>query len=177
MNTNTSIKVTISLAIALAVLFGGLYVTKPTTVITKYLPNDNVGAVSGPDIFSTYLKVNGVNIAYRKNAMVAATTTPCAVRSPTAATSTLLSAQVDFTTSSTSAAIIHIAKAATFTATTTLIQQFNTSANTAATFGTASSTLVFSPGEYLVVGMSVAGSNNTFSPTGTCSATFMTADK
>ena len=142
----------------------------PVSVIT--------GALSGPDISSPYLKwgaAHGVRVWSEGQGLKAATTTVCAIQSP-AATSTLQSAGVKFDVSSTTASIITLAKATTAFATTTSIgTNYAIAANAqafinASTSPSASAVEVFAPNTWFVVGM--AGGTGTFSPTGSCHATF-----
>lgn len=139
-------------------------------------PTDTAfGAISGPDITSPYLSVNGVQSWYTKKGLVTSTTTVCAIKAP-AATSSLESASVLFRTSSTSASVVTIAKAATAFATTTMIGTATAiAANAQASIvgtTTSASGVVFAPNEWLVVGMS--GGTGTFSPVGSCQAVFQT---
>lgn len=137
-------------------------------------PTDTVfGAISGPDITSPYLSVNGVQSWYTKKGLVTSTTTPCAIKAP-AATSSLESASVLFRTSSTSASVVTIAKAATAYATTTRLGTVTAiAANAQASIvgtTTAANGVVFAPNEWLVVGMQ--GGVGSFSPVGSCQAVF-----
>lgn len=148
-------------------------------------PSINAGSVSGPVSYSPFTTNNGVTKEYRAQRMSQGTTTVCALRAPTNATSTLVDGNVFFSVSSTTASTVTVAKATTAFATTTLLRTVSVGANAQATFPTASSTsvastvawaleqtnLTFAPGEYLVVGM--AGGTGTFSPTGTCQAEFL----
>lgn len=121
----------------------------------------------------------GVNVCPNRVPMQTATTTVCAIKSP-AATSTLVRASAQFRVSSSTASTITLAKAATFTATTTLLgQQYIIAAGAQATVVASSTTsnsglqdFVFAPNQYFVVGMS--GGIGTFSPSGFCNATFET---
>lgn len=143
------------------------------------------GSVTGPNIDSSYLSVNGVITEYRSQPMNQATTTVCALRAPTNATSTLKAGIVSFRVSSTTASTVTIGKATTPFATTTLIRTVSIAANGQSTFPIASTSatalsqaqadLTFAPGEYIVVGM--AGGVGTFSPTGICEAEFLSATR
>lgn len=133
------------------------------------------GALSGPDITSPYLSVNGVTTWYTKRALSTATTTVCAIKAP-AATSSLQAASVLFRVSSTTASSVVLAKATTAFATTTKIGNTiaiaaNAQSSIVSTTTSASGT-VFAPNEWLVVGMS--GGTGTFSPVGSCQAEFQT---
>ena len=147
----------------------------------KFLPTvstPNVFAgVSSPDVPSPYFSFGGVRLwAGMTQTLAQATTTVCAIQSPSA-TSSLQSAGIRFDTSSTTASIVTIAKATTQYATTTSLGVCNLLANTQATC-IASTTpttsqdpiQVFAPNTWLVVGM--AGGTGTFSPAGNCHATW-----
>lgn len=137
-----------------------------------------LGAVSGPDITSPYLSVNGVATFYNRKAFTQASTTVCAVKSPNATSTLVRGSGVAMRVSSTSASVITIAKSATAYATTTLIgSQIAVAANAQAhvvasttAAQDAAGAAVFAPNTYLVVSMS--GGAGTFSPTGTCHADF-----
>ena len=100
------------IVVVLILAFVYLYPTK-TQVITN-----NLGALAGPDISSTYMSFNGNRYEYRKMAMASATTTICAMRAP-AATSTLEVASFQITTGTSTAATIDLATSTTAFATTT----------------------------------------------------------
>lgn len=109
--------------------------------------------------------------ANRSAALVAATTTPCAFQAP-AATSTVMSASLLETVSSTTASSITIATAATQYATTTPLNATSVSAGaqTSAIFNATSSSAVISPSQWVVFGQS--GGAGTFSSTGVCTVVF-----
>lgn len=150
---------------------------------SRGLPEYPVGAISGPDISSSYLSVNGVRAFYASHGMTKATTTICSFQSPNA-TSTLRTAVgngitgANFSVSSTTASRITFAKATTAFATTTIIGSGAEVAANVKAYILASSTAaqqiagdnIFAPSEWLVVGMQ--GGTGTFSPTGTCTAVF-----
>lgn len=154
---------------------------KPSVVNVTNTPatqgTQTYGAVAGPDLYSPYLCVNGVCQWFNHIPMAQATTTLCAIKSP-AATSTLGRSTVNFAISTTSATILTIAKASTPYATTTIIgTAYAIAANAPATVIASSSpaagaVTVFGPNQYLVVGLQ--GGIGTFTPTGTCNATFET---
>jgi len=159
----------------LVVLILGVTFPRGNSVIQQV-----VGAVSGPDISSPYISVNGVETWYATQRMTKSTTTPCALRSPIDATSTLLHAIVDFRTSSTTAMTVTLARATTAFGTTTLLNTFTSTANmgdtiVASTTGTESEDQ-FPPGTYFTVGLAGNGSpTNTFTPVGSCSAEWRVA--
>ena len=130
-----------------------------------------LGAVSGPDIYSPYLNVNGVTEFYHRSAMTTGTTTPCAFK--VTATSTLVTGVAKFNVGSTTAATVTFGRGTHSTATTTWLHNASLAANVQGTFAVPAATTTnqtFAPNEYLVVGMS--GGNGTFSPTGACQAVF-----
>lgn len=138
-----------------------------------------LGAVSGPDTYFEYTANQNLQKYGLTRGFTSATTTVCAIKSP-AATSTLVFAGVNFTTSSTSASVVTLAKAATAFATTTALNTLTLAANalgaqiatsSIATVGVAGNN-IFAPNQYFVVGMQ-GGVGGTFSPVGTCSAEFV----
>lgn len=140
------------------------------------------GALAGPDIPSRYLNWGGVSEYKAKASLTTATTTPCALQSPSA-TSTLISAGIQLTVSSSTATIWDIARSATPYATTTAFgTAYNVGASktafiNASTSPTSSAPEVFAPNTYLVFGAragitagDTAGTG--FVPAGVCHATF-----
>lgn len=137
-----------------------------------------VGAVSGPDTYFDYVANNNLRKFGQRRALITGTTTVCAIKSPSA-TSTLVYAGVNFTTSSTTATVVTLAKATTAFATTTALNTLSLSANAQggqiATSSLASVGVVgnniFAPNTYFVVGMQ--GGVGTFSPAGSCGAEWL----
>ena len=122
------------------------------------------------------LKIGDILHTYRHVPMINATSTPCYIKSP-AATSTLVYASVDFTTSSTTDdSFIDIAKSATDNATTTILgasYRFinSTHAGPIIASTTDGSKNVFPPNYYLVVKMGGGvGSSDLWQQTGICNA-------
>jgi hypothetical protein len=118
--------------------------------------------------------IGGATLSSVKESLTTATTTVCAIQSP-AATSTLIYGAVNFTTSSTTASTVTLAKSATAFATTTSLGASAIAANAqgiivASSTPTAGQTTVFGPSEWFVVGMQ--GGVGTFSPVGSCVATW-----
>lgn len=152
----------------LAVVFGVSYFKAPSTVQVP------VGAISGPDISSPYLSINSVQRFYNRKGLNIATTTVCAIQSPSA-TSTLALGAIRFETSSTTASTVTLAKANTAYATTTVLTEMGVAANAKATLIASSTTglanFVFSPSQWFVVGMAGTGAQ-TYSPVGICQASF-----
>lgn len=138
--------------------------------------NVSVGASPGSSFNQTVLTVNGVEQAFRSQSFNQASTTRCALRSPTNATSTLSTDGI-IKSASTTDYTLAIYKGATPYSATTLIRSESVTANGQVAFPTASSTYnsladtnrTFAPGEYLVV---TAGSTATAMDFGTCSAVF-----
>lgn len=161
----------------MAVFAVGLTFIKPVQNVV----NQTVGSVANPDIQFPYFSFGGNRYwAAHTDSLIQGTTTVCALQSP-AATSTLVSASVSFKISSTTASNVVIAKAASAFATTTAL---NYGAFASGAQGTmmASSTIttnltnvdpytVFAPNQFVVVGMQ--GGIGTFSPVGTCQATWI----
>ena len=139
-----------------------------------------LGAVNSPNFISTWISVNGVKKEYRKTtSLTVATTTVCALQSPTYATSTLTFGGIKFDISSTTASKITLAKSATAFATTTKIGGRDIEANNQAaiiattTPSTGNEDIIFAPGKWFVVGMAGATfTNGQYSPSGSCSAEF-----
>lgn len=149
-----------------AIVLAGLALAKPVPVVT-----DNAGALSSPDLPFRYLSVGGVTRYMAKtSSLTQASTVVCALQSP-AATSTLVSGQIRFSVSSTTASTVTLARSSSSTATTTSLGSITIPAN-AQGIAVASTTgnHIFSPSTYFTVGM--AGGIGTFSPTGVCEATW-----
>jgi hypothetical protein len=152
----------------------------PTIQVNVPQPEVPVGAVSGPEISSPYLIVNGVRTEYRSMKFSTSSTTRCALQSPTDKAS-VLSLEGIVSSATTTDYTLHIAKSATQYATTTQIRQETVTSNSAVVFPTASSTQsslsdtnrIFAAGEWLVV--STAGPTATAFDSGSCAATFSVA--
>lgn len=175
-------KTNLALVLAvLAVVIGGVAYTKH--VSTTVVNNPVVSSVASPDILSPYFSFGGVkNWGGRTDALTQATTTICAIQSP-ASTSTLQFASIRLSVSSSTASRLVMAKAANAFATTTSLGSAVFPANTPGTLiatTTPADALdedkTFGPLQWLVVGMQdntpEAGAG-TFSPTGTCVATWI----
>jgi hypothetical protein len=148
--------------------------TPTQTTIERVI--EQVGASPGPKLNSPFWEVNGVSSEYRRTGMqtgIGQNDVICSVRSPIAATSTLvLGSGVRFTTSSTTASVVRVSKAATATATTTALFTVGVGANATPTIVATTTTdaFVFGPGQYMNV--SLSGGAGTFSPAGVCQAEF-----
>lgn len=141
--------------------------------------NNVIGALTGPDISSTYLSVNGVRHEYRRQALNTATTTPCAIVTP-AATSSLIFASLQIDTASSTATVWTAAKATTAFATTTQLDQFSVGSGAFASLRVNASTTnselarTFDPNTYIVWGLAGIGpSYDATKLTGYCQAEFV----
>lgn len=137
-----------------------------------------LGSVSGPDIQSSYLSVNGVTRHFNSVQLTQGSTTLCAIKSPNA-TSTLVSGAINFSRGTTTASIVEMAKSTTFATTTLLIGTYPIPANQLATIVASTTpltqgTYVFGPNQYFVVKWAVdnGGYGAGTVPTGLCQATF-----
>lgn len=162
----------IAILVIIAII-GAYMFPKGNTIVERV-----VGAVTGPDTYFDYVANNDLQKFGQTRTLTTATTTVCAIKSPTA-TSTLTFGGVKFIVSSTTASTVTIAKATTAYATTTAIGGGALGAGAQGTFNATTTTaadtsldgaMVFAPSTYFVVGM--AGNVGTFSPTGSCSAEF-----
>ena len=121
--------------------------------------------------------INGVSTFYKRSTLITtASSTVCAIPSPTG-TSTLQSFTYNQTTSTGTASVGVIAKAASPNATTTTLADFNILASTKGTFGTATSTadsVIIAPNQFITVGLKGAASG--FLVSGVCTAIFTSAD-
>ncbi len=143
------------------------------------------GSVVGP--FS-YFPIVANNDLQKSGATVkfnVGTTTPFAVKNPFGATSTLMIGSATFITSSTTASVVTLAKAASAYATTTPLTIQAISAGAQATIMSSSTpllatgainSLVFGPNDYFVIGMADGtpeAGTGTFSPVGSVSYEFV----
>jgi len=177
MKTSTTV---IGIIAVIGLILGGTAVLRSGTIapITEMPVIDtNVGAQSGPERNNPFECINGVCEFYNRVAYTTATTTVCAIKSPSA-TSTLIFGSANFTVSSSSASQVVIAKSATAFATTTLLGQASLGANARGTILATTTPLdaldedrTFAPNTFFVVGM--AGGIGTFSPAGACTAKFL----
>ena len=165
--------------LAVALLAAGAYFFPSYPSAPAQVPtiDTEIGASPGSRLNYPEVRINNFPLAANVVNMLKATTTPCAIKSPNA-TSTLLLGSVDFSTSSTTATTVSIAKATTAFATTTNIGTLTLAANERGTWfgGVASSSatnVVFPPNNYFVVGMQGGVGGLNFSPVGTCQALFI----
>lgn len=165
----------IALVVIIAIAIGGYQFP-----VVKKEVNERVGAVVGPELLSPFFSVNGVTHEYRRAKLNTATTTPCALKSPSS-TSTLLYAALRLNTgTSTDTTLWTVAKAATGFATTTAFDSFSVSATDRATMyvGSASSTVpdeisVIAPNQFIVWGVAGTVPAGTTNLTGVCQAEFI----
>lgn len=123
----------------------------------------------------------GVQLVGSRQALVGATTTPCAIVLSATATTTLTTAQITESVSSTTASLLTLAVSSNPTATTTFLSVSDAIAANAqysmalpaTTTETGIDKYLVPPGYYVVFGQS--GGTGTFSPTGFCSATGVVA--
>ena len=147
--------------------------------LNKPAPAQPVGAVSSPDFLSQWFSVGGLREWRYSASPKAANYTLCSFQSP-AATSTIKSAGISLTTSTTSASTLYIAKAATATATTTLLgTAFSVAAGAQATViasttpWEAGSAAIIAPSQYVNFAINPEASVITnLAPVGTCHVVF-----
>jgi hypothetical protein len=165
----------VALIVVAIIAISGAFLPQGKLVVEKTL--EKVGAVSGPDIQSDYLTVNGVETWYFSQRFGTASTTRCAIRSPLTGTSTLSYNGV-VKAATTTDYTITMAKSATAFATTTLIRELVVTEAGQITLPTASTTVTlladtnrtFKPGEWLVI--STAGPTASAFDSGVCTAIF-----
>lgn len=157
--------------VAVLLFLGVSFYAKVPTVPATF------GAATSPDISSPYISFGNHPLwANHVTSLIQASSTVCSLQSP-AATSTLISAGIQFTLASSSAVIVDLAKSASPAATTTKIgTTYTVGASNQATI-VASSTgsvagdaTIFAPNTYFVVKMDggVGSANN--APIGSCYA-------
>lgn len=140
-----------------------------------------VGSATGPDLYSPYFNVNGVRRWFTRTALTKATTTPCAIKSP-AATSTLFFADLQVTTSTSTATTWTLAKAANAFATTTRFNVYSLSSGVVGTMiGTSTPTgvtaivddvNVIAPSQWIVWGVAGTAIADGTKLNGSCQAIF-----
>lgn len=175
---------------ALVVAVLALYLSLQSPLDTKALlervselVESRLGAFPGPDINSPYLSVNGVEKWYNTKSLNTATTTPCAIRSPLSATSTLAAASLRISTGTTTETAWTAARATTAFATTSVLTEYTlvsgvqgvmvaTTSPTHTSVGKVDADNVFGPGQWLVWGVKNIANLTTDKLLGTCTATF-----
>jgi hypothetical protein len=167
-------------------VLGGVIVLAGGVVFSPEKQEVVVGALSGPDLISRYLAWGQGSVReYRaRQELKQATTTVCAIQSPSS-TSTLSYAAVRINLASSTATIWNVAKSNTAFATTTAIGTAHNVVASAQDFifasttpGGAADTLVFAPNQWLVVGVQAGvtsgdAAGTGFVPTGSCQASFI----
>src|SRR5574343_1230466 len=145
------------LIFGIVTIFGSIVVYDRTHRETT--PNSStLGSLSSTEIYSPYVNFGGVQHEYREKDLATATTTPCALQSPSA-TSSLLHASLKITTGTSTATTWTVARATTPYATTTAFQSFSlgSGANGYMMVGTASTTIdglgIIPPNQYIVWGV------------------------
>lgn len=175
MNKNLLIGGVILIVLALGVIF-----PRGNSVV-----NQIVGGAggTGPDSSSPYISNNGQYTFYARQALVTATTTPCAIASPSS-TSTLLHASLQLTKGTTTDTTIWtLAKAATKFATTTKYGAWTLSGGLRGSFVATTTTAnvsptvddalqVIAPNQFIVWGVAGTIPGDTTNLTGTCQAEF-----
>lgn len=139
----------------------------------------SLGALSSPEIMSNWFSVGGVREWKYSAAPTAASYTLCSFQSP-AATSTIKSAGISLTVSTTSASTLYIAKGATAVATTTLLGSayaIGASAQATVIASTtpweAGSAAIIAPNQYVNIALNPAASVITnLAPQGRCQVVF-----
>lgn len=143
-----------------------------------------LGAITSPDLPFRRMSLGGFAEESVRVQLLTATTSVCQIQSPNA-TSTLKSAWIDFDTSTTSQAHVQLATAATSNATTSLLAQINLPGNSTgmqliATSTVNGTTVILPPNRWIVAKMAmvVFGTETagTYSPTGSCGASFNVVD-
>lgn len=155
---------------------------KPVYITQTQEGNKELGALTGPDIPYQYLRVGGVEYAYRSMSLKPATTTPCRLQAPSA-TSTLVRFSLQVNTATGTAATYDIATSTDGFSTTSpqIAKAVSIAASTQHTFTTMGTTTslsnngnlynVIPPNSWLF--MKTAGTGESgYTWGGTCQATF-----
>lgn len=177
MNSNRNLWIAVVVVIIAVIWIGVSYPKTPTEISIDKIVNEvkaklNFGSLTGPDIQSEYLCVNGVCRYFYKTPLAQSTSTVCAIKSP-AATSTLSSGSLHINVNTTASTAV-IGKATTAFATTTKLGQAGVAAGAelnlvASTSPITDGATTFSPNTYLVASLEGSGLVNL---TGTCQAIF-----
>lgn len=165
------------IALAVVVIWGSFF----APVQNSINETTHVGSVASPDINSPYYSVGGVRTWKQHSGVLnQASTTICSIQSPVS-TSTLVYADLQLTTGTTTTILIDLAKDNTFAATTTKIGSSYTVTggayativgSTTPSTSAGSDSLLFSPGQYFNVKYGGAqGSLNVLA--GSCNAVWM----
>ena len=139
-------------AVLVVVLGFSFFAPEPNIVV------QDLGSASSPSVNGGCMDVNGVTTCYASMKANTASTTPCALRAPTMATSTLVAGSYRVASTSATATYVEIGKSVTAFATTTSLGTTNIAANVQATINATTTPTamnddktVFTPGAYFVV--------------------------
>lgn len=170
----TDKKVKLALVVVAIIAISAFIFPRSNTVVERI-----VGAASGPELLSPFFSVDGVRHEYRKSKLNTATTTPCALKSPSA-TSTLVFASLEISTASSTATTWTLAKAANAFATTTLLNTFSLGSGALGTMVATSTTVVavddqtvIAPSTFLVWGVAGTTVSDVTKLNGVCQAEFI----
>lgn len=108
----------LSIGVLVAIVLSVVGIVKDKTVVVQN--GEKIGAVVSPYSPIPELNLGGIRLVGLRKSLATGTSTVCAIQSP-AATSTLVSAGVDFTLASTSAVVVDFSKSTTQYATSTRI--------------------------------------------------------
>ena len=140
-----------------------------------------LGANPGPDSTSECTSQNGLTNCKTRKPLTTATTTPCAIKSPSA-TSTLVHASLQITTATSTATTWTFASSTTAFATTSLYNTFSLASGALGTMVATTTNItgvvtddrtVFPPSSYLVWGVAGTVISGTTKLNGFCSASFL----
>lgn len=166
----------LTIGVLLAIVLSGFAIAssgsdvKPIEVVKPGEPQ--VGAVTGPDLYSPYFNVNGSYMFVDRKAMRSATTTVCSMLSPNS-TTTLVSATVDIKSGTTTAMLLEMGRASTRFATTTLMARLAMASSAVPTIvatTTSLTDLIIAPNSLVNVNIAGAygGDYTNFAPIGVC---------
>jgi hypothetical protein len=165
---NKIIVISLTVISVLALGFGLYNFLRPAPILVQNSDGDivTVGAMPGNELQGPCFKVNGVETCYARVDGRTASTTLCSIKAPSA-TSTLVNASVEIISSSSTAGLITIAKAASTSnnATTTLLgSQYLLTVDTRDTIHASTTAAqlsaeaeIFGPNTYLNVGIQHGG--------------------
>lgn len=175
---NTS-RIAVALSVLALIVAGGAVVLPEREIQTQTIVQKDgrpaVGALSGPDISSPYLRWGGVQrVQARTEAMNAASTTICSIQSPSS-TSTLEFVAFQPSTATTAAVTIRAYKSVSKWITTTNLAQAGFSASSLDALMSTSTGVgangIFSPDTYLVfTSTPTAGGAGAYTAVGACQA-------
>lgn len=161
----------------------GMFLPRGNTVVERV--TEKLGIAAGPESTNNYQCYSGVCTYYARSTLKAATTTPCALRSPTHATSTLSRFMLSVTTATGTAATYDIATSTDAFSTTSpqIAMAVSIAANAQHTFTNMGTTTSLSnnqnqynlmpPGSWVVMKTAGAGSGG-YTWGGACVAEFKT---